>query len=490
MESSNRSASRTRPGSYLILGGGFALILFLSHAAFLGLPYHWDELGYFVPAALDLFRLGAWVPVNTLANIHPPGLSVYLSAIWTMAGYSIPATRAAMLVLASGAVLASFLLAIELSKGRAGYPAFAAAGLLLLSPLFFTQSMMAQLDMPAMLFCTLALLWFLQDRIGLSVAACTAAVLMKETALVAPLVFALWLARDRRWKAAAWFAIPALALCGWLVVLTRATGNTVGNAEFGWYNVVYPLHPVRLGGALLRRVSYLFLEEFRWVGTIALVWALRRGELASRAWRVAGSLAVAQTALVTVLGGAELERYLLPAMPVLYAAFVVSLRWKVALPLLAAGLFACNFWNPPLWPFPQENNLAMVDFVFVQQAVAQSLETSGEKGTVVTAWPLSDALRRPEFGYVSRPLHVRPLEDFSIESLSKIPADELRLVVIYSRDWDPPHNLLRIPLLEALREKYFLWHTPATEEVLKTRFGLSRIERWARGGQWIEIWRR
>jgi len=483
-------ASRARPETYLFFGVCFALILFLSHASLLGLPYHWDELGYFVPAALDLYNLGSWIPVNTLANVHPPGLAVYLTMVWNIAGYSVEATRVAMLLMATFAVLAAFLLAIELTGNQPGYPAFGAVVLLLVSPLFFTQSMMAQLDLPAMLFATLALLWFLEDHIGWCLAACTLLVLVKETGLVAPAVFALWLAKERRWKQAALFVLPAAALGMWLLVLLRSTGNPTGNAEFAWYNVVYPLHPVRLGGALLRRLSYLFLEEFRWIGSVALVLAWRRGVFASRTWRVAGSFALAQALFVTVLGGAVLERYLLPVLPVLYTAFAASFRGRVTLSLAAAGLLACNFWNPPLWPFPQENNLTMVDFVRVQQEAAAYLEATGGELEVVTAWPFTDALRRPEFGYVTHPLRVRPIEDFSEESLRSVQLGPADVLAVYSRDWDPPHNLLHYPVIESLWRRYFRYRPPVSQDELHKRFGFVPVVRWAHDGQWAEVWRK
>ena len=48
--------------------------------------------------------------------------------------------------------------------GRASVPAACWRSLfLLLDPLFYTQAMMAQLDMPAMLFTVLALVLFLDD---------------------------------------------------------------------------------------------------------------------------------------------------------------------------------------------------------------------------------------------------------------------------------------------------------------------------------------
>ena len=79
-------------------------------------------------------------------------------------GYSIPITRVAMLAMAAFGVLVTFLLSVELTSEVKGTPAFVPPVLLLVSPIFFTQSMMAQLDMPAMVFTLLALLLFLREH--------------------------------------------------------------------------------------------------------------------------------------------------------------------------------------------------------------------------------------------------------------------------------------------------------------------------------------
>jgi 4-amino-4-deoxy-L-arabinose transferase-like glycosyltransferase len=469
----------------LLTAAAIMAVLFASHAALLNLPFHWDELGYFVPAALDLFRHGAWVPIHTLANIHPPGLSFYLTAVWAITGYSILATRAAMLVLATATAVAAMLLAFELT-GK--WPvAFGATVLLIASPLFFMQAMMTQLDLPAALFSTLALWCFLRGRYVWSALACTAAALMKETSLVSALVFAAWLSKERRWKQAALFGLPVAALAAWVIVLRTATGNAAGNPEFGWYNLVYPLHPVRLAGALLRRISYLFIEEFRWIGTAAMVLAWRQGMLRSRAWRIAASYALAQALFVTVLGGAVLERYLLPVLPVLYAAFATSFRKPWMLPAVTAGLVASLFWNPPFWPFPPENNLAMVDFVRIQQTAAAWLEDNHVEWPVATAWPFTDALRYPDFGYVHHEVAVEPLEDFSVGALER---KSIRTLALYSRDWDPPANLLRTPWIEPLYRQYFRYNPPVTRDELITIYSLHRVVRWSHHAQWVEIWTR
>src|SRR5262249_23097336 len=272
--------------------------------------YFWDEMGQFVPAALDIFHDGAWVPHSTVPNVHPPGVMAYLAGVWQIFGYSIESTRAAMLLLASLTLFFAFLLAIELCRGLPGAPAFAGVVLFFADPLFYTQSMMAQLDMPAALFTVFALLLFLQDRHVSAALACTALVLAKETGILLPLIFLAVLARDReRRRFAALYLAPFAVLAAWLLLLFRATGHLFGDAEFAHYNIAYALHPVRIALCLLRRIYYVFIDQFRWVGSCAILLAWKRRRMYSgRAWRITSLFVAAHLVLVSVLGGAELER--------------------------------------------------------------------------------------------------------------------------------------------------------------------------------------
>src|SRR5947207_451516 len=95
-----------RARSHLLFAAGIAAFVVLSHAAFFKLPYYWDEVGQFIPAALDIFQHGAWIPRSTVPNVHPPGVMAYLASVWSVTGYSIAVTRVAMLAMAAaGAVI-------------------------------------------------------------------------------------------------------------------------------------------------------------------------------------------------------------------------------------------------------------------------------------------------------------------------------------------------------------------------------------------------
>jgi 4-amino-4-deoxy-L-arabinose transferase-like glycosyltransferase len=483
----------SRHASALYFFLAFTALTVAIHLPYLRLPFFWDELGQFVPAALDLYRDSAWIPHSTAPNVHPPGLTALLALVWSVAGFSILATRLTMLLLASAGALFSFLLAIRLSRGTDGAPAFAAVLFLIATPLFFTQSMMAQLDLPAMVFTLLALLLFLDGRLAASAATCTVAVLMKETAISTPLVFALWLwIREGRRREALYFLAPAVALGIWMLLLFRATGHLLGDPTFTQYNLTEALGPVHVVLAIARRVYFLFIADGRWIGAIALFvgWRVLRG----KEWAIAAWVALAQLAVVTLLGGAVLDRYLLPVLPILYAAMAAaastyppSWRWTTHAVMIAA-LFVGWFWDPP-YLFPYENNLAMVNFVELQKQAADFLGAYARNKLVGTTWPLSEELTRPEMGYVEQPLSVAEAPGPELTQLANLDRNKVDVVVVYSRSWP----LESLPFADQLRQvlrRYFDYHPPATSEEIRAGLGYVPMARFTRGSQWLEVYAR
>ncbi len=443
--------ARVRARTQVLVGAGFALFVLLSHETFLKLPFFWDELGQFVPAALDIFRDGAWIPHSTVPNVHPPGVMAYLAAVWTAAGYSIAATRLAMLALATAGAMIALRLGVRL--GLSWSAAVVGTGFLCVSPLFFAQAMMAQLDMPAMVFFSLALLLFLEDRIVPAALACTVLVMVKETGIVAPALFAAWLWMERRRREALWFLLPVPLLLIWLMALEHSTGHLFGSAAVTAYNLWYPLHPVRMGLALVRRLYYLFAGSGHCIGTAAAVLALRRTKIfGTREWRIVGALVAAHVVLVSVLGGAVLERYL------------------------------------PPYPFPLENNLAFTDFVELHAEAARYLEARFPDAQISAIFPLASELRRPDFGYVQRPLHVHEIYNSGTANVAAL-GENVAVLVLYSETWDPL-GLMRNPEWTAFLRRYYEYEPPVSASQVRVLLGAQLVARWTRHGQWIEIYQR
>ena len=483
----------SRFSSLLILFAAFAVLTFALHLGYLRLPFHWDEMGQFVPAALDLFHDGAWIPRSTVPNVHPPGVMALVAVVWRVFGYSIAAARTTMLAIASLGMLLAFLVAIRLSRAAAGAPAFAAVLFLIASPWFYIQAMMVQLDMPAMTLTLLALLLFLDQRYLWCAAACTALVMVKETALTTPLVFAACLLfRERLRREAVYFAAPVAALAAWLGVLHHATGHWLGNTAFADFNIADSLSPWHIAAAIAVRLWTLFFANGHWLGSIALLAGART--LRGKAWAVALWVALAQTVGVTLVGGAVLDRYLLPVLPILYAAFAAAAsvypahwRWASHAAMIAL-LVAGWFWNPP-FPFPFENNLAMVNFVRLQQDAAEFLEVAAPEQRVASVWPFTAAISHSEFGYVHRPFKTIEARSFELASLASLNREDYDVLVIYTRTW-PLEGPFDTPALRDFLRRRFDYRTEPDAVQIRNALGLFPVATYVRQGQQVTIYRR
>ena len=163
--------------------------LMLLHAPLLRLPYFWDEAGYYIPAARDLFLTGTLIPQSTLSNAHPPLVMAWLALAWRVFGYSTLVTRTAMLALSAFSLLGLF----RLSRIAANLPvAWATTALVAIYPVYFTQSSMALVDLPAAGFTFWGLAAYVEDRPWKQVVWFSLAALAKETAILAPLALLGW----------------------------------------------------------------------------------------------------------------------------------------------------------------------------------------------------------------------------------------------------------------------------------------------------------
>ena len=473
----------------------FLAILVVLHLPYLKLPYFWDEMGQFVPSALDLYRDGAWIPRTVPPNVHPPGVIALLALIWRVFGYSILSARLAMLTTASLGVLFSFILTARLTRGKPGTAAFAAVLLLLATPIFYTQSMLVMLDMPVMTFTILGLLLFFEERYRECAVICAVLVLIKETAITTPAVFAAWLwFRQKLRRESLYFALPALALGIWLLLLHRATGHWLGNENFARDNVTDALNFHHVFVAVCVRAWYLFVGDGHWIGTVALFvgWQQLRG----KEWSVAGLVAAGQVAVVTLLGGSELDRYLVPVLPILYAAVATaacaySVKWRwtshTAMILL---LISGWLWNPP-YPYPYEDNLTMVDSIHLQQEAAAYLEAYAPDKRIASVWPFTFAIQHPELGYVRHPLKSLDAPGLRIADLAGLDRQQFDLLVVYKRFSPIKGTWIDVaPLRPVLRRlhHYYDVRVQATDEEIRAGLGFVPLIRWARHDQWIVIY--
>ena len=156
--STRRSAARTPDIPLWMLFPLFFVAVYLSHLTLLRLPYYWDEGGYYIPAAWDLFRTGTLIPQTTLTNAHPPLPSILLASWWHLSGYVVSGTRTLICLVSAAALLAVF----RLSRNLAGSTvAVVVTVLTAIYPIWFAQSSLAHADIFAAAFTLWGLSFYL-----------------------------------------------------------------------------------------------------------------------------------------------------------------------------------------------------------------------------------------------------------------------------------------------------------------------------------------
>ncbi len=487
--------------------------LLLSHLPLLRLPYFWDEAGYYIPAARDLFLAGSLVPTSTLSNAHPPLLMAYLAAAWKMFGYSPVVTRCAILLVAAGVLAGVFRLASEVADSQVAYASVICTGLF---PVFFSQSAMAHLDLAAAGLILWGLWFYLRDRRFLAIVLFALACLTKETAVLAPLALLLWeaalLVAGRRHSAIG-PAVPmsqtlclllALApLCAWFGYHYARTGHVFGNPEFFRYNLGATLDPVRFLAALVLRLWHLFGYMNMAVVTLATVVAMfypprsaaggsQIPAIAPRVQAVFYLLIAVHAVALSILGGAVLARYLLPVYPLVLIVGISTVRrrirrWPAVVALICAGFLVALAINPP-YRFAPEDNLAWTDYVRLHQAADAYVARHYSAGRVLTAWPASDELAHPYLGYVARAVPIVRIDDFSATQVlgAADVRSSYRAALVFSTKYEPRY-LLTLPGWERLQERFFGYHRDLPPELIARMLGARIVFQEQRGRQWAAV---
>ena len=496
--------------------------LLLTHLPLLSLPYFWDEAGYYIPAARDLFLQGRLIPDSTLTNAHPPLLMAWLALAWKMFGYHAVVTRVAMLLVSAFTLTGVYRLAKHVSNPLVATGATIATAVF---PVFFAQSSLAHLDLAVAGFTVWGMCAYVAGR-GRSTAIWFAlAALSKETAILAPLALLAWellgLVVAKPWfqfrasfSRALWLLLPVVPLGLWFAYHYRVTGFVFGNPEFLRYNLGATLHPVRVLAAFAQRLWQLFGYMNLFALTIVTALAMSRkpltignvpqnghGNPATQRPRIAipvqmtfAAVIVAYVLALSVVGGAVLARYLLPAYP-LVTIICVSTIWR-RLPMWHAflGVVCLSFvlallFNPP-YHFAPEDNLDYADFVRLHQQGAQYLESHPPGGRVLTAWPASDELTKPYLGYVQKPVHIVSIEDFSAEQIlaARDQAELYDTAFLFSTKYEPGGGfLIRLPYWRQLQQRYFDYHEDVSPTAAATLLGGNIVWEQHRGGQWAAI---
>jgi hypothetical protein len=521
MTSPIRSSS---PHPAVVLAVIFVAI-FLLHLPLLQLPYFWDEAGYYIPAARDLLLSGSLIPHTTVSNAHPPLVLAWIAIWWKCVGYAPVVTRSAMLMVAAFSLLGVFRLAERVSNLQVS---IASTFCTALYPVFFVQSSLAQVDLAAAGLTFWGLCAYLEDRPVAVAVWFSLAALAKETAILAPVALAGWeilgfFMPRREALRGLWergvadsefrrqplrrilpLLVPLLPLVLWYAYHYARTGYVFGNPEFFRYNVSATLSPLRFLLALATRLWQAFGYLHLWLLTLGMLGAMlvppvkdagiERPRIAIPVQVIFLVVVGAYVVAMAMIGGAVLARYMLPVVPLVIIVGVSTLRrrlryWPAAVTAVAVAFAIAWFWNPP-YGFSLEDNLAYRDYVVLHEDGERFLEARYPMAHALTAWPASDELSRPWLGYVTRPVQVVRIEDFSLEEV--LSAAELRshfeVALVFSTKYEPAHPLLDgWEAWENVKRRFFGFHRDlqplAVARILGGRVAFSE----ERKGQWVAV---
>lgn len=493
----------------------FFALVYLSHITLLRLPYFWDEAGYYIPAAWDFFRTGSLIPQTTLTNAHPPLPSILLASWWHLSGFVISGTRTLIVMIAAAALLAVFRLARSLLNVPA---AITVTLLTAIYPVWFAQSTLAHADIFAAAFTLWGLALYLEpdsDNQIVTSALFSFAALSKETAIVTPLALAA-LEALRAWRFSSkpslrrmhllWavsFLSPLLPLIAWYAYHHHQTGFTFGNPEYLRYNATANLGVHRILLSLWHRLLHLatHMNMFVPVGcAIAVSFTPASDEspkpLARSTIAAIATILIANWAAFSVLGGALLTRYLLPMFPLILLLCVATWQrhvkqwWPLA--AISAAAFLAAIWINPPYAFAPEDNLTYRDMIVLHQQAISLIAKRYPQATVLSAWPATAEMTRPELGYIRQPLKVVKLENFAYGQIAQAAQDPgaYDTALIFSTKWEPPPG--KLDLARGHREadaKYFDFHHDLSPGEAATMLHGDIVWQAHRKGEWAAVLR-
>jgi len=359
--------------------------------------------------------------------------------------------------------------------------------------------------------------------------------------------------RTRLWRESAWLAACALPLAAWYAYHRAKTGFLFGNPEFLRYNAQANLDPLRILAAFGHRLLHLTAHMNLFVPVLIALAALllqpkpeqeagdreqgagnreqgtgnadeagcprsgfsdlgnyepqtltdsdeapvgnsSRPALEPAALHSIFLLLAVNAAFFSVLGGALLTRYLLPMYPLVLLVAVTTLyrrapRWQ-ALAAFSAAAFVLGIFIDPPYGFAPEDNLAYARVIRLHQTGIAQLEQRYPGSTVLSAWPVTDALTRPELGYLKQPFAVTPIDDFSAAQIARAAEEpeKYSVALVFSTKADPASPIFTLGAASRdLDERYFgLHHDLKPEQIARELHG-TLVWKQQDQGQWIAL---
>lgn len=297
--------------------------------------------------------------------------------------------------------------------------------------------------------------------------------------------------------------LPALPLGLWYLYHWHRTGFIFGNPEYLRYNATGTLTPLRVLLALWHRTNQIALHMNLFVPVLLALACLlldpvpdKDGSsrpLISRENRTTFFVVIlTNVVFFSMLGGALLTRYLLPLYPLVILLCVYTFqirvrRWTWFAAFSGIAFLAGLFVNPP-YRFAPEDNLSYSDMVRLQQDAISQIIARYPHETVLTAWPASDELTKPELGYVTHPASVAAIDNFSFGQIQRAAqSGDYTVGLIFSTKYVPQGTLILGRVNERMDARFFGFHHDLDPAIIARLLDGQVVWREQRNGQWAAV---
>lgn len=415
------------------------LIIFISKANIINLPYHWDELGAYISpthwlAEGNLLRvLPGLHPPYTFFG-HPPALYLSLAVIYEIFGETIWISHLFAIGFSFLGVSFTYLLANHLFNNR--MIAIFASLFLFFTPLYFAQSGMVLGDLPIAAFGVMTV-YFMLKKQYIPYLLCSLYLMMtKESSMaiiVAILCYLYYEQKNDRivFKNIFKYSIPLFVLFAFFLLQKMTTGMMLANPYFNSHSFFkYPTFQTILHN-LYNVLKIVFQCQGRIFMTLLILLTLVIKK--KTVWKREFTLFL--FIFILFIGAFSLiyflPRYILPTLPYfcIWGAYaVVELVKEVKLQLIIGAIvliiFIGNFYGTGTVYSSYDSDMQYVDMVVINKKTCKYIENKFSDKKVLSLWPLSVALSKPYLGYVSKPIKVVPINaefDILLYTLQRIP---------------------------------------------------------------------
>jgi hypothetical protein len=295
---------------------------------------------------------------------------------------------------------------------------------------------------------------------------------------------------------------PIVPLAAWYAYHYHRTGFVLGNPEYLRYNATANLDAHRIALCLYHRLLHLTMHMNMFVPVTCALAALMMPAIARRArlprpiLNAVAVILLANWIAFSVLGGALLTRYLLPMYPLVLLVCVAEWQLRVSqwpwLAALSAVAFLAGIWINPPYAFAPEDNLTYRDMIVLHQRAVGIIAQRWPQATVLTAWPATSELQRPEIGYTKVPIKAFAIQNFSMGEIEKAAADpgDFDTALLFSTKWAPPPGRIDLARRNAPADaRYFDFHEDVRPSQAAAILHGELVWQASIRGEWVAILR-